>query len=78
MARWEFYDDQDDIDLNEEIVDREPNFHDFKKWIDSHQDSLIEKEENSDFNKDLLKEEFKNRVKTRVANKINKRLGEKK
>jgi len=83
MGKWEFYDGDDELDLNEE---QEPSFtlYDFKKWLRAQKKSEPEEKQQPATmreavdaqQKDNLKELFKQRVKDRVQAKIDKRMAE--
>lgn len=87
MSKWEFYDEDDDIDLTEGESEPSFSFYDFKKWLTDQkhdpfeQESLRETVANGGINsaaKEELKKLFKKRVRDKVQNKIDDKLAKRK
>ena len=83
MSKWEFYDENDEIELNEGDSEPSFSFYDFRKWLTKQKRQPItpisESINNiSESSKDSLKEMFKKRVKDKVQKKIDKKLKERK
>jgi hypothetical protein len=86
MAKWEFYDENEDVELGD--VDSEPSFsfYDFKKWLskEKRQPSAPISESSaatsgiSQTSKEEIKELFKKRVRDKVQKNIDNKLKNKK
>lgn len=82
MANWEFYDDEEEIDLTESEKEPSFSFYDFKKWL-SKQRRQTRNTMNEDVqpksveNKDPLKEAFKEKMMKRVEENIEKKMKDK-
>lgn len=83
MGKWEFYDGHEEVDHDEQ----EPSFsfYDFKKWLDSNENSAltsfrenVENKKPVNEDKDSLKEAFKKKIKDKVQRNIDKKLAERK
>jgi hypothetical protein len=79
MGKWEFYNENDNIELNE---DSEPSFsfYDFRKWLskEKKEPTMPFSEAVEESSKESLKEMFKKKVKDKVEKNINKKLKERK
>lgn len=78
MGKWEFYDNDEEVDSSDE---KEPSFsmYDFKKWLGNQKiPSFRESVEPTEQDKNALKEKFKQRVKDRVQRNIDRKLKERK
>jgi hypothetical protein len=85
MAKWEFYDEDDELELNESDSEPSFSFYDFKKWLSKEKRQptsppLSESAQAgmSQSSKEELKELFKKRVRAKVQKKIDKKLEERK
>lgn len=86
MAKWEFYDDNDEIELNEHDSEPSFSFYDFKKWLskEKRQPTPLVSESStatsgiSKSSKDELKELFKKRVRAKVQKNIDKKMKDRK
>jgi hypothetical protein len=78
MAKWEFYDEDEEAELSE--TDSEPSFsfYDFKKWLSKEKRHPSREETPTEMtgvsSKEELKEMFKNRVKKKVQQNIDKKM----
>ena len=86
MAKWEFYDDNDEMELNEHDSEPSFSFYDFKKWLSKEKrqptapisESSAATSGISQTSKEELKELFKKRVRAKVQKKIDEALEERK
>jgi hypothetical protein len=86
MAKWEFYDEDDEMELNEHDSEPSFSFYDFKKWLSKEKrqpaspisESSAAVSGISQSSKEELKELFKKRVRAKVQKKIDKKMEERK
>lgn len=86
MAKWEFYDEDDAVELNEHDSEPSFSFYDFRKWLSKEKrqptrsisESSAATSGISQTSKDELKEMFKKRVRKKVQDKIEKKLEDRK
>jgi len=87
MAKWEFYDENDEMELNEHDSEPSFSFYDFKKWLSKEKrspspapmsESSAATSGISQSSKDELKELFKKRVLAKVQKKIDQKLEDRK
>lgn len=82
MGKWEFYNDDDEIDLTESESDPSFSFYDFSKWLstqkqqpESVRESKVIDDESS---KEELKEVFKQKMREKVQKKIEDKMAKRK
>jgi hypothetical protein len=85
MGKWEFYDEDDSIELNEHDLEPSFSFYDFRKWLSKEKRQPAPMSESSaatsgisESSKEELKEMFKKRVRAKVQKKIEKKLEDRK
>lgn len=78
MSKWEFYDEDDEVELTESDSEPSFSFYDFKKWLSGQknkpQESIRESVVNTNKNS---KEELKNIFKKRIHDKVQKKVDDK-
>jgi hypothetical protein len=79
MGKWEFYDDDDEIDLTESESDPSFSFYDFRKWLTTQKrkpESIRETQIVSESSKEELKEVFKQKMRDKVQKKIEDKMSD--
>ena len=78
MGNWEFYDDEEDLDISESEKEPSFSFYDFKKWLSKQKRQPLFEAIEEDKPCDDLREQFKNKMRKRAEEKIEKKLKERK